>query len=94
MLAIEPYTFITPPPTKSSHSSEFFQWPTDWQTQKAFIIGDAGLSEVVRMLQIRNVSAWWWTAHNLQTLAERAEADAEFQHFAQALELATKLPRL
>ena len=38
--------------------------------------------------------AWWWTAHNLQTLAERVEDDAEFQHLAQALELAAKLPRL
>ena len=37
---------------------------------------------------------WWWTAHNLQTLAERVEDDAEFQHLAQALELAAKLPRL
>ena len=36
--------------------------------------------------------AWWWTAHNLQTLAERVEDDAEFRHLAQALELATKLP--
>ncbi len=32
--------------------------------------------------------AWWWTAHDLQTLAERAEDDAEFRYLAQALELA------
>ena len=37
--------------------------------------------------------AWWRTAHDLQTLAERVEDDAEFRHLAQALELATELPR-